>query len=159
MSISQPELDTLENQEFQRKSWLFQRWAWWLLGFFILAAALGMTGSGWLTRQRAEIPGGAADWPRFARQGATFEIDVTLRGGSSFWISHDYLNAFEVVGLIPKATREKGLPDRVEFITDVHPGATSKIRLLLKPIVAGFVGGQMGFNAEHDLRLGQLVYY
>ncbi|MBX3019891.1 MAG: hypothetical protein KF767_18535 [Bdellovibrionaceae bacterium] len=159
MSLSQTEMDTLENEEFQRKSWLFQRWMWWLLGFFIAAAVAGFTSSAWTTRQRAEVPGGSADWPRFARQGASFELDVRLRSGDAFWVSHEFLDAFEIVAITPRPVRERAFADRVEFETVQATGGDARVRLWLKPVTSGFVTGALGFGADDQIHLDQFVYY
>lgn len=155
MSVSQPEMDLLENQEFQRKSWRLQRWSWFLLGLFLAAAALGFTGSAWLTRKKAEAPAGGVDWPRFARQGATFEIDVRLERGSAFWVSHDFLDAFELVTTVPRAAAESADRERVHFRTAAAP---SRVRLFLKPLGAGWVRGEFGLDGD-VLAVSQFVFY
>lgn len=166
MSISQAEIDLLENQEFQRRTWKAQRWAWVILALFIALAALGMTGSAWLTRRVAKTSEGQIDWPAFGRQGTTFELNLNFRSpGTSFWVSNELLRSYEVVGVSPRPVEESGDATRVYFRPAVAPISRNtasqgpRIRVWLKPTTAGWVTGDLGIGDSDPVHLEQFVYF
>src|SRR6185503_14041101 len=81
-------LELEEHVGFQRRDWLAQRIAWVLMVLFVGAAAVGLFGSGPLSRARADVPGlMTLEYDRFGRLETTEALKVRLepaatRGGT-----------------------------------------------------------------------------
>jgi hypothetical protein len=93
---------------FQRKEWLGQRIGIAVLSLFVIAALLGLTGSGGvLSHATAGERGGAVyvEYERFVRRGA--DATMTLRfhsdppGFIQFWIAAPYLAHVQIESVSP----------------------------------------------------------
>jgi hypothetical protein len=108
MSRQAPALEIDEDAGFQRREWRLQRIGAALLGTFVIAAALGVTGMGGpVSRAEAGERGGPlfVEYSRVVRRGAKARMTLHIRGDSSgfirFWLSAPYLEQVLVESVAP----------------------------------------------------------
>ncbi|WP_018000331.1 hypothetical protein [Paracoccus sp. N5] len=90
-------LQLVESRAFQERFWRAQRLVWIAFGALMLAALLGLTGSGGPLHSRVlQFPGASVEMPRIARWEGNDEITVTLRDADTLAIGNDF---FDGVGL------------------------------------------------------------
>lgn len=161
-SASPLEID--QDLDFQHRSWRAQRVGWGLMALFILAAALGLFGSGMVSRTRA----GGDDAPlrleyeRFGRWGAPLEMQLHLRespaGSARVWLSSRYLECFTVEAITPEPESAVASGDRVVYRFLVAPGQPATVTFHLTPERFGLRRGQVGLAGATPLSFRQLIF-
>jgi hypothetical protein len=161
--------DSPAAQAFQRSVWRLQRVAWALLALAVLAALLGLTGSGPLSRRSVTSPDGAVrvEYERFLRRGAptTLRIDAgpTRREGAELavWVARSYLADVRIQGIQPPPAAVQAGHDRVIWRFEVisqDSGAPMTVTIELVPRAIGRMRAAVGLDAMAGLGFSQWVY-
>jgi hypothetical protein len=131
-----------ENLPFQRREWRVQRFAWWLLGAFVLAAALGLFGNGVLSHAEARSADGslAIGYERFLRSGTAMRlvVQVTASGAVELHVNRTYFENLKIDRITPE-------PETVAVGTD-------DVRLTF---AAGAPGGRIILFDAEPLHMGR----
>jgi hypothetical protein len=112
-----------EDLSFQRKAWRFERAGWAALAVFLLAAGLGLFGSGPLATRRARSDDGLLEvtYPRFARRMSPGQIEACVSqaaisdGLLRLDVGSDYLAGLDLAGVLPTPESVEARPERVVF--------------------------------------------
>lgn len=101
------ELQLSEDRRWQEYLWTTQRIGWVLMAVFVLAAILGLTGSGGpLATASATTPGGTVEYPRVARWAAkeqiVFKVPASAQGSVELTLSPDFNDVFAVDAIVPR---------------------------------------------------------
>jgi hypothetical protein len=96
-----------EDPRFQKKEWLAQRIGLALLGVFVIAAVLGLTGAGGFFSNSAVGDGSVlfVEYERIVRRGAHATIRLHVRSESPevrFWLSSSYLRQVQIASVFPE---------------------------------------------------------
>jgi hypothetical protein len=114
---------TGHNIEYQRREWVAQRIGWTLMGLVVLAAFVGLLGSGPLARTDASSGDGALsiEYYRVARHHQPRTLSVTVAPGSvqngevQVWLDRAYADKFGLESIVPDPDSTDVEPDRVVY--------------------------------------------
>jgi hypothetical protein len=129
-----------EDLRFQRRDWVVQRIGWGALALLLLAALLGVTGSGPLSHaSKSDGQGLSVEYERVVRHGARTALVIEVTPGTlageeaRITMERDYLAAYDVQSMVPEPDRTEVANGVVTFVFDVTPRAALKWRLSLEP--------------------------
>ena len=161
------DLEISQDLNFQRRSWVVQRVAWVMLALLILAALLGLFGSGPLSRAMAGRQDGPlrAEYHRFWR----FKSPMSLRlhigpqaarsGQARVWLSRSYLEAMSVQHVTPQPQRVEVGPDRLTYVfTLSQPERPTAVTFNIEPEMPGSVPGQAGLENGAVVSFRHFIY-
>ncbi|WP_318932674.1 hypothetical protein [Sinorhizobium medicae] len=101
-----------EHRTFQESFWRAERVSWVIFGLMLIAALLGITGSGGLLeRQIITVADGSVDVPRFSRWEASDVLQATLAGGGAerrLTLSPEFFRTFQVEDIDPPPIAAEG---------------------------------------------------
>jgi hypothetical protein len=156
-----------EDVEFLHRAWRVQRVGWAVLVLILLAALLGLTGTGPLSRATAGSEGGPVRvaYERFVRANAVTDLRVRLgpgvarEGRARLWFDRQYLDKVEVTGVVPEPESVEVSPDRVTYVFLAgEGGGPVELALDLTPMRFGSWSGRMGAGDAEPVRLRHFVY-
>lgn len=126
--VAPPEgLEDEDDLRFQRRLWRVQRVAWVVGGLVVMAALLGGTGRGLLSRGRATEPSGLlrVEYDRFPRR----EAPTTIRVGVAAGVGHQgrvvvyfdrrYFDGVDLDEVTPQPLAVEAAADRLSFVLGV----------------------------------------
>ena len=162
-------LEIDQDLEFQRRSWVFQRVGWAVMGLVVLAAVVGLLGSGPLSRARAELPGRmTVEYQRFARFETTASLTIRLQAeataGDAVHVSlnHAFLTSAKIEDIQPPPTRVEARAERYVYVFDVaEPRVPMLVTFTFQPRRVGASPGMVGLESAPGPRhvsFRQLVY-
>jgi hypothetical protein len=134
-------LEIDQDLEFQRKAWVAQRVGWALMALFVIAAAVGLLGSGPLSHARAAVPGVmTVEYERFA----LFETSETLRvrldpaatAGEVVRLSlnREFLDSAKMGTVLPPPARVESAAGRLIYVFAVgEPRAPLVVTFTFEP--------------------------
>jgi hypothetical protein len=151
-----------EDELFQRRDWICQRIAWVAFALVLLAALLGLFGSGPLSTATVSGDGFEVEYERFARRGRAMWLVVRIEeppaGAVVIEISQEYLEVCTVERTEPTSTEEASgeLMRRFEF--DAEPGSAAEYAFRLEPGSAGLVRGTIAVNGGDHVEFSTFLY-
>jgi len=162
-------LELEEHVGFQHRDWLAQRIAWVLMVLFVGAAAVGLFGSGPLSRARADVPGlMTLEYDRFGRLETTEALKVRLepaatRGGTvRLWVTREFLESARVESVVPPPTRVELADGRLVYVFDVdEPGVPMNVTFNVQPEEIGRSEARLGLDSaagRRDVAFRRFVY-
>jgi hypothetical protein len=153
----------------QRDVWRAQRLAWALMALVVLAALLGLTGSGPLSRESVTSADGVVrvEYERFLRRGGTTKLRIHAgpnrrdTAGLIVWVARPYLEDVTIQGIQPSPEAVQAGHDRVIWrfaVSSQDPGGPVTVTIQLVPGAIGRVRGAVGLDARPGLEFSQWVY-
>lgn len=164
------DLALMQDLEFQHRAWMVQRAGWVLMALAVLAALLGLLGSGgpW-SRASAGMPGtpspAQVDYDRFGRVSAPTTLELRLApysaqaGQVSVWLNSEYLAGVGVERVTPVPERMEAGPGRLAFVFALRDAqGPMAVKLHLKPERPGLLKGELALDNGQVLRFRQFIY-
>jgi hypothetical protein len=161
-------LEIDEDMKFERRSWRWQRVGWGVLGLILLAAMLGLFGTGWLDSAVAGQPGSPMwmEYNRFGRiQAETSKLQIHLGPGTGangkvrIWLNREYLEGVRVTNLTPEPESVEAGPDRFTYVFNAPDASQPSVVIFrLEPDHIGRLKGQVGLEGGASLSFKQFVY-
>jgi hypothetical protein len=162
------DLEVDEDLPFQRRAWVAQRIAWAFMAVFVVAAAVGLLGSGPLSHARIEVPGlMTVEYERFARfetsETLTVRLEPAATGGESVRLSlnRDFLDSAKIETVLPPPVRVEAMAGRLVYVFAV---AERRVPLMVSftfdPQQIGVHEATVGLESSDSRRVTfrQLVY-
>ncbi len=158
-------LEIDQDLDFERRQWSVQRAAWVLFLVILLAGLAGLMGEGPLSGVEASNGSLTVQYDRFVRAHALTQIDVKLSpaatsaGQVTLWLSQDYLEKFELQGVMPEPAEMALANDKVllRFVTD-SPAQPVTVIASLEPTSPGAAPGAIGVVDGPEIDINQFVY-
>ena len=156
-----------QDPDAQRHHWIAERVGWTVITLVILAALLGLFGSGWLSEASVGTPEGALrlEYSRFGRFLAPTTLrlhlgpDVIHEGRVSLWLNRDYIEAAQVQRILPSPDAVEAGADRLTYVLRVSDtGRPTTVTIHLEPDRVGSLSGQIGVAGHKPLRFDQFIY-
>jgi hypothetical protein len=155
-----------EDLVFQRKEWRAQRIGWFLLCAFVVAACLGLFGSGPLSWTRAGQEGSAlwVEYDRFVRRGAPTRLTINLApaaGGSTrqVRIGRGYAEGVRFERIVPEPDAiELGDAEAVLRFTGEAARSTT-ILLDVLPLTVGSLSASITVDGARPADVTHFVYF
>jgi hypothetical protein len=145
------ELD--QDMPFQERAWRAERIAWIVLTLIVVAALIGLFGTGPLSSTTAgnAESGLTASYERFVRHDGQSSLELQVspdqasEGQVEVWLSAGYLEDIELQQLSPQPdeVRTDGERDIFVFLVD-DPASPISITLLFRPDTMGRISGDIG---------------
>lgn len=160
------DLEIDQDLELLQRSWKMQHYAWAALAALLLAALLGVFGSGgWLASGSAGEQPLRAEYQRFLRRQSSSILKVRVAapaagaGELRLWMSRDYADrfTFEDISPRPQATTPQGQRVLFQFSLPAS-GEEAQITFSFKPRDAGRVHAELGLTDGPQLRFWQFIY-
>lgn len=161
------DLEIDQDLAFQAREWRLQRVAWSVMGLIIVAAMLGLFGTGPLSAATAGDAEGslAVEYQRFVRHDGRTTVTVLVGEGQAVgdqvevWVAADYLDGFEVRGVSPEPeeVRSEGGGLIYEFAVG-DPTQRVEVTFSLQPRRMGRLTGEIGVPGGQTVTFGQLSY-
>ena len=153
-------LEVDQHLPFQMRFRRLQQAAAVLVALLLVAALLGVFGTGPLAHATASSPGGLkVEYDRFVRAEASTTFTVTLprtRGQANVAISRAYLDKTNVAQVTPDPQSVTALPDRVVWTVDQRPG--SQVEISLTPVQMGIRHVTVYGPDNQAVHFTQIVY-
>ena len=160
-------LEIDQDLDFQRRAWVAQRVGWALMALFVLAASVGLLGSGPLSHTRQTVPGVmTVEYERFARFETTETLTVRLESASTagdivqLSLNRDFLDSARIETVLPPPARVDSAAERLIYVFAMgEPGVPVTVRFTFQPQRIGVHQGVVRLESR-DARLSfrQLVY-
>ena len=155
------DLEINQDLAFERRSWRIRQIANVVFAVLLLAALLGVFGSGVVSDASRESPSNSfvVEYDRFLRFGAPATLHVELRSGGSetnVSVSRSYLNQFDIRGVKPQPESVTALPDRMVFTFKYE--APTAVDFNLLPRQPGRQRGTVTVDGEDPVTFSQWVY-
>lgn len=156
------ELD--QDLHFQRREWVAERIGWFTIAALLVAALLGVFGSGPLSSASSGGDLMRIDYERFGRLLTPVKLRVQLGEGASaggvarVWIASHYLESMELQGITPEPDATEVLADRVGFAFHIAEGGPGVVTFHMRPDRFGTLTGRVGLVDGPELRFWQFVY-
>jgi hypothetical protein len=148
--------------EFQRRQWVFERFAGMTLAFLVVLAFLGLFGSGPLDGQQVRTARLDLEYGRFLRRDAPNEMRLTVRprtaDGFTLSLDRQYLehNRPESIEPEPESKVFSVNHQKLRFAS-TGPGPFVII-MRLRPSRSGPLNGTLRLEPESAIPLSQFVY-
>lgn len=165
-----PKIGTLQLDQdvgFHRRAWFVQRVGWGVMALIVLAAFLGLAGSGPLTRVDAREADGAFEvvYSRFVRHRAPETIEVKVAGAAldedelRLHVSRSFLEGISVESVQPEPSSVEVGSDRIVYVFDlVQAGAPVMVEFEVRYDDVGTKRGTVRVEGQRAVTVKQFVY-
>jgi hypothetical protein len=169
MGVAIQRVDGLEIDQdlaFERRSRVVESIGIGVMVAVVVAAALGLLGSGWLSSATVRSDGLALDFQRISRYQSSetleLRLDPTLTRAPEVrvWLDRAYLERVQLERVVPTPVRAESAPGRVIFVVAVaEPGHPMTLTFDLQPGHVGMLRGRAGIEgaAPGGVAFRQLV--
>lgn len=135
------DLEIDQDLTFQRRSWIVQRTGWTVMALLLVAAMLGVLGSGPLSKGTIEVPErGRVEYARFARYQTPDTLTVHLGHAATpqrevrLGVDRVFLDRSKIEAVMPPPLRVEGLADRLVYVFAMaRTGEPLTITFVLQP--------------------------
>lgn len=161
------DLELEQNLTIQRRVCKVQRVSWAIMILVAIAALLGLSGRGVLSRTTTgeSDAGLRLEYERFGRFHAQTMLRIQLgatashAGKARVWFSRNYLEAVEIQRVTPEPDRVEAHSDRFIYVFDLpEPNQPTAITFFLEPDQIGSLPGQVGLGGRQPLTFRQFIY-
>jgi hypothetical protein len=135
------DLEIDEDLTFQHRSWMVQRTGWAVMVLLLVAATLGVLGSGPLSKGTAEVPGRArVEYARFTRYQTPDTLTIHLEPAATrqpevrLGVDRKFLDRSKIETVVPPPVRVEGIADRLVYVFAMaRTGEPLTIAFVLEP--------------------------
>ena len=137
---SLPEVESEADRRFQKRFWLFQRFAWAGMVLVLVAALAGLTGKGGpLSRTTVSDAQASVTYPRVARWESADDIQIELSpaisGRAEIDIGDEFARIFQVEDIHPQPSRSFATGTGQRLVFDLgEPAGPRTITLHVRPL-------------------------
>lgn len=139
-----------EKRDYQRRLWRVERWAWGVFIAVILAAALGLTGSGGLFAHGAvALDGGTIDYPRIGRWQTGETLVIRFPKGPaerSITLGSQFDEAFKIDDVRPRPSKMEAGPDGETMHFSLDRGGPAQVAINITALRAGIARYHAGID-------------
>lgn len=161
------DLEIDEDLTFQEREWTVQRIGWVTMMLVIVAALLGLFGTGPLSAATAGDAAGplSVEYQRFVRHDGrttlTMRVESTQgdEGEAEVWLAADYVRGVEVQHISPEPQEVRADGDRYVYVFAVaDPAEPVEVSFSLKPRQIGRLSGEAGIPGGSLVTFNQISY-
>jgi hypothetical protein len=154
------DLEIDQDLVFERRSLRVERIGLVFLVALLIAAGLGLLGSGPLSHATARAEGLTVDYQRFSRYQTSETLTLRLDAGATgtpevrVWLDRPYVDGSRLESVVPPPVRAEGGLDRLILVFAVaDPGRPLTVSLTLQPERIGSVQGAAGLEGPTAARV------
>ena len=145
--------------------WRFQRVGWAVMLLMVIGGLAGAFGQGILASAEAEASGVRMRYDRLARYDAVTSVELEVQPVEftgdevRIWIDEGYASSNEIESVTPEPERMLTAGDTLWLVFDVGNAiGPARIKLDLRPRVAGMRTGRLGTGTGTRLEFRQFIY-
>ncbi len=158
-----PDLEVSEDMRQERREWRVQRIVWLLLSLLLLAAMLGLFGSGPLSKTTAGAPSDPLriEYQRFMRYRSPDTLQVTVVPSTSnteVMLDKQYLRYVRIKSVTPEPVHVITGSDAVTFVLNTASSAPFDVVFELRPEKIGTAKGWIALKGEPRQTFRQFIY-
>lgn len=162
--IGDIELD--QDLDFEERQWKVQRVGWAIGALLIVAALVGVFGSGPLSSATAGNDQSlVVHHERFIRHTGDGDITLVIAGDQAvageveFWVDANWLGAIQILGISPEPVDVRADGDRQIYVFAVDdPAQAFEVSIRFTPRQMGFVRAEFGVNDGAAVSFTQFSY-
>lgn len=166
MGNQKADLSITQDPSVLRLESLAERIGWGAIALIIVAAGLGLFGSGPLSSARAASDDGSVsiEYRRFWRISSPMQIRIEVAppidGVARLWIDRDYLDALSVSRIVPQPQRVEAAADRVIYMfpTANLDGQPLRLTIDAEFTSAWRIRGAIGLEGAGTVQFDHFVY-
>ena len=158
-------LEIDQDLRFQQRMWILQRLGWGVIACLILAALLGLLGSGPLASRTLDSSqqGFRLEYQRFLRHRVPTRLRLHVKSHPreevQVWYDRALIEHFVITQIVPAPTRVEVNTERLTYIFRVTDQQEPfLITFSLAPETFGSLFGRVGIEREDFLSFRQFVY-
>lgn len=151
-------LEIDESIDLHKRGWILQRIGWGLLFVTLIAASLGLFGSGVLSKKKLTQDQNMLQYERFGRYETQHEIKIIAMPSNQkvvILFSQHYLENVEIESIVPEPAETKTSSEAVQYIYNTSSPLT--VTFYFKPQNAGNVNTIVGVN-DSKFDMNQFIY-
>ncbi|HEX7080192.1 MAG TPA: hypothetical protein VF329_04190 [Gammaproteobacteria bacterium] len=160
------DLEISEDMEFQRRTWIVERFGWAVLALIVVAAILGLFGKGLLGHAEATAADGTltVEYYRFWRMQSPMMVGVaaqTVPTGdrARIWMDRAYVESVQVDRITPEPESVEAAADRLIYVFALaHAGEPLRATFEVEPQRPWRVRGRVGVEGGEMVMFSQFVY-
>jgi hypothetical protein len=148
-----------EDLQFQHREWKIQRVGWGAMALVIMAALLGVFGTGPLSSATLETEGLRLEHERFCRLQRNTELRFTIGGTGDpvlLLIGREYLDRVMIERITPEPGKAEAVNDGVVFHFALQGPAA--VTFHLRPEKFGLVSGKARLGQAVPITFTQFIY-
>jgi hypothetical protein len=148
-----------EDLNFQRREWQIQRAGWVAMALVILAALIGVFGTGPLSSATIEGEGLRLEHERFGRLERNTELRFTIGGTGDpvlLRIGNGYLEWVKIESITPEPGKTEAVSDGVVFHFALQGPAT--VTFHVRPEKFGLASGKAQLGQAAPITFRQFIY-
>jgi hypothetical protein len=148
-----------EDLNFQRREWKIQRVAWVAMALLIIAALLGVFGTGPLSSATIEREGLRLEHERFCRWQRGTDLRFTIGGTGDpvlLLLGSEYLDRVKIERITPEPGKVEAVSDGVVFQFFLQGPAA--VTFHLTPKKFGLVSGKARLDQAAPITFTQFIY-
>lgn len=158
-----PGLQLSEDMRQQRREWMIQPVTWVVLCLILIAIALGLTGSGPLSKAVAGSPESAIrmEYDRFMRRQSEDSLRMTVQPASGtvrIMLDSRYVKQIEIRKITPEPERVVSGADETIFVFSAAPSGPMHAEFRIRPETAGTLKGWVAVEGKPRHSFTQFVY-
>jgi hypothetical protein len=161
------DLEISQDLQFQQREWKVETVGWIIMALLLIAALLGLLGSGPLSSQTAGERDSDlwVEYNRFTRYQAPESLKVHVRpvGGSDgqarLWLNREFANKVELNDIEPEPERVEAWPDRLVYVFNLpEPGQVSTLIFHYEADEFGPTPVHLGLEGGPELNFNQFYF-
>lgn len=156
-------LEVHQDLDFQRREWRIQKLGWALMFLFLVAAVLGIFGTGPVSNATVGERDSAAwaDYQRFGRRGAPLTLRVHVRPAATQFrvvLDRAYVETVRVQAVTPQPQSTQAAADHLIYIFEAaEPGQATAVTFDLQADQIGLTSGRVQAEGR-ELGFVQFIY-
>lgn len=155
-----------EDLDFQRLSWTVERIGWVVGTLLLLAAVVGLFGSGPLSTATARTGTRLmVEYARFERYKSPTQLQVRVGPGAAqqgkvrIWLDRRYLEENQLQQVVPQPSSVEIGSDRLTYAFEVsQPDEPISVTFFIEPQHIGPNEGRVGLDDGQPVSFSQLIY-
>lgn len=144
-------LQLSEDRILQRRLWRGERVAWCLFGLIIIAALLGLTGSGgYFSTQTIDFETGSVQFPRFARWQSSAAVSIEISGDKKqVAFGSAFSKNFTLETITPEPAKSVAADS---LVMQFHDGSTGlgRIQIAIRPTNPGWFTFDVAVSGDRE---------
>ncbi|HEX3034967.1 MAG TPA: hypothetical protein VHT73_07495 [Thermodesulfobacteriota bacterium] len=160
------DLQIREDLGFQRSFWTVERIGWVVVALILIAALLGLFGTGLFSRTKAGDRGGPLwlEYNRFGRFLSPSTLRVYIGRGKTekvarIWFDKNYMKGIQIQQITPEPESVESVSDRLVYTFKLaKPNDPTEVTFHLKLEQIGSLSGKLGLVNGPAIRFTQFIY-
>jgi hypothetical protein len=151
-----------DDVSFQRKEWFVERVTWTILGALLIAALLGIFGTGPLSRTSEEVDGVTVSYERFTRKISYTDLEIRVADvrNETFTVqlSDSWVSNSDITQITPEPDSATRTDDGLALTFSAVPDTPAVVSIQYRPNKIGRLSATVGIQGGPVVEFAQFIY-